>query len=107
MLLNFFKSPEYYRGKFEGLGMEFTFKEHDNSITIPEDFTDDSCEIDNCYRQVKEEFEKTHFKVTSHVIYQYKLIPKEGRPGILGSRINKFLLNQYKFPLVGFVLNYF
>lgn len=52
--------------KFEGLGMEFTFKAHDNSITIPDDFYDDTCEIDNCYRQVKEEFEKTHFKVTSH-----------------------------------------
>lgn len=60
--------------KFEGLGMEFTFKTHDNSITIPEDFTDDTCEIDNCYRQVKEEFEKTHFKVTSHESFytQYK-----------------------------------
>lgn len=52
--------------QFQDLGLELTFKPHDNSIIIPDDFADDTCEIDNCYRQVKEEFEKTHFKVTSH-----------------------------------------
>jgi len=48
---------------FQGLGMKFSYKPHDTTIVMPDDFSDDICEIDGCYAQVKAEFEKTHFKV--------------------------------------------
>lgn len=60
--------------KFPQLQMEFAYKPHNNDIVIPDDFTDDACEIDGCYAQVKEEFEKTHFKVTSQESF-YTLAP--------------------------------
>lgn len=60
--------------KFPQLQMEFAYKPHNNDIVIPDDFTDDTCEIDGCYAQVKEEFEKTHFKVTEQSSF-YTLYP--------------------------------
>lgn len=70
---NFYENSElleeiqlYTESQFPTLKMQWAFKNHNDSIILPEDFVDDNCEIDGCYAQVKAEFEKTHFKVISH-----------------------------------------
>ena len=51
--------------KFEGLKMEYDYKEHDNEIEIPSDFKVDEklMKNDDAYEQWKKEFEKSHCKI--------------------------------------------
>lgn len=58
--------------KFCGLNMVFTFKPHDNSIVIPDNFHDGNSLVDGLklsFVNVAKEFEKTHCKITNTGTY--------------------------------------
>ncbi len=44
-------------------------KPHDNSIVMPEDFTDTSLTVDKTYSEQKEDFEKTHFIIENPLLF--------------------------------------
>ena len=56
---------DHINSKFDGLKMEFDYKEHDITIEIPVDFkvNEKSMKIDDAYQQWKREFEKSHCKI--------------------------------------------
>ena len=56
---------------FQGLNMIFAFKEHNNEIVIPEDYEtyDAESSDDDCYVNVKKEFEKTHCKIINKALF--------------------------------------
>ena len=63
---NLLKSLEnHINNEFEGLNMEFDYKEHDTSIVIPVDFKIDEkvMKDDDAYLKWKKEFEKSHCKI--------------------------------------------
>lgn len=71
---------------FDGLNMKMSYKQHSNEIIIPDDYTiptiiqktEDIKEKINSFEKVKEEFEKTHFKIinssTFMKIYDNRII---------------------------------
>ena len=56
---------------FPGLEMKWTYKTHDDSITMPADFEPSSKKIEKMktYEQVKAEFEATHLKIINRSLF--------------------------------------
>jgi hypothetical protein len=55
---------------YDGLNMIFTYKEHSDEIQMPENIEEEEEKNeDDCYDNVKKEFEKTHAKIVSKAIY--------------------------------------
>lgn len=55
--------------KFEGLDMVFTYKEHDNTIELPEDFDPSTADIPEDYETMKINFEKNICKIIQKAFY--------------------------------------
>lgn len=56
---------------FENLNMKFSYKEHDDTLVLPEDHEEYDAERsnDDGYEAVKEEFEKTHCKIVHKAFF--------------------------------------
>jgi hypothetical protein len=61
----------HVNSKFEGLDMEFAYKEHNNEIVMPENYQEEleENENDDGYEKVKIEFEKTHAKIIDKAVF--------------------------------------
>jgi len=63
---------EFVENKFEGLKMEFSYKEHCADIVIPSEFTIEEKKIkplEKSFEKVSDEFEKQHSKITNKGIF--------------------------------------
>jgi hypothetical protein len=65
-LLNYIK--DHVERDFEGLGMNWTFKEQESDIVIPDGWVEEEKEDDK-YNSMVEEFEKTHCKITNLAMF--------------------------------------
>ena len=65
-LLEYIK--DHVERDFEGLNMNWTFKEQESEIVIPDEWEDEEKENDK-YNDMVEEFEKTHCKITDSSMF--------------------------------------
>ena len=56
---------DFVNGKFEGLDIVFTYKEHSNEIEIPDDYLPEIIEIEDTFEKISEEFELSHSKINN------------------------------------------
>jgi hypothetical protein len=56
---------DFVNGKFEGLDIVFTYKEHLTEIEIPDDYLPEIIEIEDTFEQIAEKFELTHCKINN------------------------------------------
>ena len=64
----------YVEKQMPGLDMKWAYKEHDNDLSVPEDFiivknTDKNNKHENSFEYVAKEFEKTHLKIINKSLF--------------------------------------